>query len=152
MCSYPHFLYYWRALKPFFANFQQPFPLHTDFHTTFTNFHQFLLRTNNFSQLLTNFYFIFHQLKIILFLFFFHLLIYTNPSMLLDAMLQSLILCLSLFTCIRLSKSVLPGRKSNKSNTWKIIFIKIIIIKVNIIKCFSIMGHIISKECSHIRV
>ena len=141
----------WRALKPFFANFQQPLPLHTDFHTTFTNFQEFLLRIDNFFQLLTNVYFIFHQLKIILFLIF-HLLIYTNPTMLLDVMIQSLILYLSLFICIRLSKSILPVHKSHKSNTWKIMFIKIIIIKVNIIKSFSIMGHIITKECNHIRV
>ena len=102
-----------KVFLPTFSTFHQIFqllPLLTDFYTTFTNFYHFLLPSTNFYYLprtFTNFYYIsrtftnflinssttFHQPKIVLF-HFFHVLTFTNPTILLDAMLQVLILSL----------------------------------------------------------
>ena len=114
MSGYPHFLYYRRGLKAFLP--------------TFTTFHQLLLTSTTYYQLLYYFYQLlslfttFHQslptfykllptfIETFILLFvnqkwffsFFHLLTFTNPTILLDAMLQALIFCLSPFymTCI----------------------------------------------------
>ena len=68
----------------------------------------------------------------------FHLLTYTNPTFLLDAMLQTVILHQSFFTCFVLFKSIIPSYKSNMNNSFWIAINKIIIIKISIIKIYTI--------------
>ena len=65
----------------------------------FSNFYHFLPPSANFHYLPPSFassqlYATFHQSKMVLFFFFFHLLACNNPTILLDAMLHILILCL----------------------------------------------------------
>ena len=45
-----------------------------------------------------------------------------------------------------------PSNKSNRNNSFKFIFIKIIITEVNIIKIYSNKAHTITKGCKNIRV
>ena len=82
--------------------------------------------------------------------FFLHLLTCTIPTVLLDAMLQALILCLSHFylpyvACIYFT----PSNKFHMNNSF---IVKIIIIRPNIIKIYSSKTHIITKKCDIIRI
>ena len=81
----------------------------------------------------------------VLFLFS-HILKCTNPSILLYAT-NSLFICF-LYTL----RYPLRQSKSTMINSFWIIFIKIIIIKANIIKVLGIKSHIIAKKCDNIRV
>ena len=117
-------------LLPLSHQFLLPFTIFYHFLPTFTTFHQVLYRfyqllsffitfqqllmpSTNFDQVLysfTKFYHISPNLYYFslikndsisfFFWFFFHLLTQTNPIMFLDAMLQGIILCLSLFYII----------------------------------------------------
>ena len=153
-------------LPPTFTNFYHLLPNFTDFFTTFTNFYKLLpisLIFITFHKLLPTFYhllptfvnshqifIIFHQSKMVLF-HFFHLLTYTSPIILLDATLQALILCLHLlFKYFTLCRSIMASHQSDMNNSFRIIFIKIIILKNNIIKIYSIKAHIITKKFSKI--
>ena len=75
-------------------------PLFADFYITFTNFCHLLLffsfSSANLFQFLPTFLLLFINEKYFCF-FYFHLLTYTNPAILVEAMLQALILCLCLF-------------------------------------------------------
>ena len=96
---------------------------------------------------------------------FFCLLPGTNPTIFLDAMLQALILTLCLFHmylslfssffCLSLFALyifITPSHRPNINNSFRIIFIKTIIIKVNIIKICSMKTHLITKKCDIIRI
>ena len=64
-------------------------------------------------------------------LFFFPgLLASTNPTMLYGAMLEAFILYLFLFRCFTLLMFVVPSQISDMNNSFRIMFIKISIIKV----------------------
>ena len=77
------------------------------------------------------------------FCFLFHLLTSTNATILWDAMLLALFLHLHLFKCFAFFKFVMSGEKSDKNNSIRIIFIKIII-KINITKIYIKETHSIS--------
>ena len=63
---------------------------------------------------------------------FFCVLARTNPTILLNVMLQPLVLALALFKCLTLFIFFTPSRKSNMNNSFEIIIINII--EINIIK------------------
>ena len=114
MSGYPHFLYYRRGLKAFlptFTTFHQLLLTSTTSYQLLYYFYQLLSIFTTFHQSLPTFYKLCRLLSKLLYYFlsikngfisFFHLLTFTNPTILLDAMLQALILCLSPFymTCI----------------------------------------------------
>ena len=69
----------------------------------------------------------------------FHLLLYTNPS-------------IFFYMLFVLFKSITPSNKSNRNNTDRIIFIKIIIIKADIVRVYSNNDHTVTKEVYIIKV
>ena len=71
----------------------------------------------------------------------FHLLASTNPTILLDVMLQALIFAYFFFKCFALFQSIMPSHKFEMSNNFRIIFIRTSITKVNIIKIFTKNTH-----------
>ena len=80
----------------------------------------------------------------------YHLLVCTNPTILLDAMLQAFILCLFLSIMLYVVQICYPKYDMNKS--FRIIFIKINIIKVNIIKIYTKNTHFITRKCDIVRI
>ena len=135
MPCYPHFY----QLLLLFAKFCQLSPLLNNFYTTFTNYYYFLWPFANFYLILI-FIVLFINQRWVLFLsfFYFHLLTYSNPSILLDATLQELMLCLLGFY---MPWVVYIYQLSHKSNT----IVKVNIVKVNIIKIYVNKTHIITK-------
>lgn len=79
--------------------------------------------------------------------FFFHLLTCINSTILLDVLLQALnFFFISFFTCLALSVTITPSFKSNMNNSFRVFFNEFLIIKINIIKVYSIKSHIVSKN------
>ena len=80
----------------------------------------------------------------------FHLLSYANTTLLLDVMLQVLIL----YLCLYMLYDAFLSHQPNMNNSFRIIFIKIIIIKVKVFKFYSYSKktHILTKECNSTRV
>ena len=93
----------------------------------------------------------FHQSKMILSPFF-HLLTFTNVTILLDTMLQTLILFYLFFACFAMLIFVKPSHLSHMIHCFRIIIAKIIIIKANIINTNINKTHIITKKCDIIRI
>ena len=67
-------------------------------------------------------------------------------------MLQALVLCLFFFTYIALFKFTILSYKSNVINNFRKTIVKFIIIKINIIKFYTIKTYIIAKDRNNIRV
>ena len=142
MPCYPNF---YQLLLPF-AKFCQLSPLLNNFYTTFTNYYYFLWPFANFYLILI-FIVLFINQKWVLFLsfFYFHLLIYSNSSILLNATLLELMLCLSGFYMPWVVYIYQLNHKSNMNNSFRIIIVKVNIVKVNIIKIYVNKTHIITK-------
>ena len=87
----------------------------------------------------------------VLFLFS-YLLAYTNPTILLDVTPLVLILFLYFFKCFTFFKFIVPSQRSDMNNSFKIIFMKISIIKVNIIKIYTKNTHFITWKCDITRI
>ena len=81
----------------------------------------------------------------VFFFFFLHFLTHTNPTILLDAMLQAVVFHISFFRCFFCV--FMPSHNFNIINSFWITIIRMVIIKVNIIKVYTIKAYISAKEC-----
>ena len=62
------------------------------------------------------------------------------------------ILCLFLFKCFALFKFVAPSHKFNMNNSFRVIFIRINIINVDIIKIYIEKNYFITRKCDITRI